>query len=137
MTDTRTAAGGEFGRFLLTGGASTALHYLILIVLVQSGACGTVLATSIGFGVSAVFNYLVNARFTFRSDASHARAFPRFAVVAGTGLTLNAILMWLLNVVAGVPYVVAQVGATVITLVWNFLLNKHWTFARSHALEKA
>jgi putative flippase GtrA len=121
---------GEFGRFLLTGAGATALHYAVLVALVQAGACGPVAATTIGFVVGATVNYFMSARYSFRSDASHADASPRFAAVALSGLALNALVMWVLNGWLHLPYVVAQVGATGVTIGWNFLLNKHWTFSK-------
>ena len=121
----------QFFRFLAVGGAATALHYLILVALVQLELAGPVAASSIGFTISAAFNYALNRLLTFKSDASHVSALPKFALVAGTGLILNGAIIWLLLATGMVHYLVAQVFATGVTLVWNFALNRLWTFRTS------
>ena len=119
---------GQLIRFLLVGGFATALQYLILITLVQAGMAGPVVASSIGFTLSALANYALNKRFTFASPHRHRVALPRFAAVALSGLTINGAMVWLLADVAALHYVIAQIGATACTLAWNFALNRLWTF---------
>lgn len=119
----------QFLRFAIIGGLATAIQYSILIALVESAVAGTVIASSIGFAVSAVANYMLNRRFTFRSTKAHVEAFPKFTIVALLGLTLNAFLIWLCNIVVGFHYLLAQVLATVGTLLWNFTMNRIWTFS--------
>ena len=57
----------QFGKFLLVGGFATALQYAVLAVLVQTAGIDPVLASSIGYLVSALANYELNYRLTFRS----------------------------------------------------------------------
>lgn len=114
--------------FLLVGGSCTAFHYLVLIALVSIGRLSPAFASSIGFSLSAILNYAFNRRLTFRSDASHHAAFPKFLGVAISGLGLNASLLLLLNERLGWHYMVAQIIATGMTLVWNFTFHKIWTF---------
>ena len=123
----------QFTRFLLVGGLATACHYLILVVLVQTGLTQPLTASNTGFALSAVLNYLLNRRFTFASQRPHREAAPRFALVAATGLAINAGLFWLVHNLGGQNYLLAQVAATIGTICWNFALNRIWTFARPGA----
>jgi putative flippase GtrA len=120
---------GQFIRFTIIGGFATLIQYAVLIALVQGGGINAVTASSVGFVLSAVVNYALNRRITFRSDQPHAKASPRFATVAVGGLAVNAGLIWLFHVAAGLHYLLAQVLATIGTLLWNFALNRAWTFA--------
>lgn len=122
---------GQFSRYVLVGGVATLAHYLILISLVQLSLCDPVLASSIGFAMSALLNYALNAQFTFQSSDQHRRTFPRFAIVALSGLALNALLIWISHDLLNVQYIIAQLGATSCTLAWSFGLNKMWTFSPS------
>ena len=70
---------GALLRFLLVGGTATAMQYAVLVALVRWAGVGPTLASCIGFVLSAVLNYALNRRFTFRSQARHAQALPRFA----------------------------------------------------------
>ena len=119
---------GEFVRFLTVGGVCTALQYLILIALVSTAATDTAVASSIGFSFSALLNYQLNRRYTFRSDRSHRQAAPRFLIVLGVGLLLTYSLMQMLANGIGLHYLLAQVGTTGVVLIWNFGINRLWTF---------
>ena len=121
----------QFVKFALVGGLATAVHYAILVALVESLRWPPVAATSVGFAVSALGNYLLNRRFTFRSRRRHVEAAPRFAVVAVVGFWINAGVVWLAFDAAGLHYLVAQVVATLATLGWNFAGNRHWTFGHA------
>lgn len=118
----------QFGRFLFVGGFATAVHYVILIFLVNGWGADAVAGSTAGFIVSATFNYLLNRRFTFNSEREHSTAFPRFIAVALGGLAINATVVWLLGSVAGFHYLFAQVVATLMALSWNFVCNRIWTF---------
>lgn len=129
---TRAVSGGRkhlsrFVRFTVVGGIATAIQYAILVLLVRGFGMAPTAASSIGFALSAVANYLLNYRFTFRSNRPHAPAAAKFGLLAGAGLLINAgIMHWL--VAARVEYLLAQVCATAVVLVWNFIGNSVWTF---------
>ena len=118
----------EFTRFLLVGGASTAIHYLILVGLFHGFGVNALLASGFGFSISAIFNYLMSRAFTFRSKRGHAQGVPRFIATALMGLGLNSMILWWVSAVLGWYYLFGQIIATVVTLAWNFLINKYWTF---------
>ncbi len=119
----------QFLVFVVVGGGCTAFHYFVLVVLVSISAASPALASAIGFSASAILNYAFNRHLTFRSNASHNRAFPKFVGVALSGLGLNTALIVLLNERLGWHYMLAQIVATGVTLVWNFTFHKIWTFS--------
>lgn len=121
----------QFVRFLMVGGLATLIQYAILFLLVHFLATNVVVASSIGFGISAVFNYLLNYRFTFSADVGHHKAVPKFALVAGMGLYVNGILIWFAHDYLSLHYLVSQVFATGGTILWNFVMNKIWTFRQA------
>ncbi len=124
--------------FIGVGAVATLVQYGILVLSVEILGLKPSLGSSIGFAISAVLNYWLNYHFTFRSQNSHAGAAARFALVALAGLVLNALAMVLLGRVPGLPYMAAQIIATVAVLAWNFLGNSLWTFAhrREHQADK-
>lgn len=115
-------------RFLLVGGLATSIHYAILIVLVNVGEVNEVIATTIGYSLSALFNYILNRSFTFRSEEAHGKAFPKFVAVALVGLAVNGVLVWLLVVQLNLHLIVGQVLATIGAIAWNYWANKNWAF---------
>jgi putative flippase GtrA len=119
----------QMGRFLVVGGIATALQYAILFTLAGYVGVRPLLASSIGFVASACANYTLNRRFTFRSDVNYFTGLERFFIIAGGGLALNAIVMAVGTTIVGLHYVAAQLLATAVVLLWNFQMNRVWTFS--------
>jgi putative flippase GtrA len=120
---------GRFGRFVLVGGAATAFQYIVLIACVQELSLAPVAASAIGFALSSVLNYCLNYRLTFRSSRAHTSALPRFLLIAGIGLGANSIAMWALTKPAHLGYILSQLIATTLVLLWNYIANRKWTFS--------
>jgi len=114
----------------MVGGVATFIQYLVLIGTVERWHWNAVIASSFGYFISAIANYLLNYYFTFRSDNWHRVAAARFALVAAAGFILNALLMELLAEKLHFPYVLAQILATVVTVMWNYWANSKWSFGR-------
>lgn len=118
----------QFSRYAGAGAVGTVAHYATLIMLVQGGVVMPVVGTTAGAVAGALVNYLLNYHFTFRSRRAHAHAAPRFAAVAVAGIVLNTAVFALVLAVAGTHYLVAQVVATLVVLVFGYLANRRWTF---------
>ena len=120
---------GQFLLFAGLGVIGTLGHYTILIVLVQFWAVDPVFASSFGFVVGAVINYILNYQFTFQSDKRHAEALTKFLIVATIGAGINGTIMYIGVENTNINYLIVQIFATCVVLLWNFVLNKLWTFA--------
>lgn len=126
----------RFLRFALVGGGATLLQYGLLIVLIELQLMAKVAASAVSFALSAAANYWLNYRFTFASKQRHAQTLPKFIITAAIGLAVNTLSFGLLLLV--VPhYLIAQLTATAITLVCNFLLHKHWIYRSSYDYNNA
>lgn len=116
----------RFVFYACMGAVGTVGQYLVLVALVSSRVSGPVLASSIGMFIGACINYALNYRFTFRSTTGHHRAAPRFFLIAGVGLGLNAAGMAVLT--PHLPYLIAQVLATGMVLLLTYTANSVWAF---------
>lgn len=114
--------------FALVGGLATLLQYAVLIAGVEFGGWRSDVASGVGYALSAGSSYALNYRYTFASGAPHARAVARFLGLATSGLVVNTLLMWLLAVRAGVPYVPSQLLTTCLVFAWNYLLSARWVY---------
>jgi putative flippase GtrA len=121
----------QFLRFAGVGVIGTAGHFAILIAVVEVLHGDPLVGSTLGFLGGALINYSLNRRFTFDSDASHGVALPRFLIVAAIGMGINTAIMAMLTKPLDTQYLVAQVVATALVLVWNFFANRFWTFADS------
>lgn len=122
------ALSDQFLRYALVGIAAAIGHYGTLIGLVATGAAGAVAASLAGFVVGGVISYVLNRRFTFESDKSHAGAVPRFAAIAVAAFLMTGALMWAFTTFTPLHYLLAQLVTTGIVLVWTFFANRFWTF---------
>lgn len=118
----------KFIKFVGVGGTATAIHYAILILLVELDWASAVTASAAGYVISSVVNYLLNYYLTFSSTARHSIATVRFLIVASAGLAINSALIYLMADIAGLYYLAAQVIATFIVLLWNFYIHHIWTY---------
>jgi putative flippase GtrA len=117
--------------FGLVGAVGTACHYGTLILLVEVMHVGAVAATTAGFLVGMIVNYLLNYRHTFRSDKPHLEAAPKFMAIGVCTGVLNSLLVHAGVNVAGLNYLVVQVVTTGVLFLVNFVLNSLWTFRGS------
>lgn len=130
---------GTIGQFLMfagVGAIGTIGHYTTLIVLVQFWAVDPVFASSFGFVVGAIINYILNYHFTFQSDKRHREALTKFLIVATIGAGINGFIMYIGVENTRINYLIVQIFATLVVLLWNFVVNKLWTFAHPDAKEK-
>jgi putative flippase GtrA len=109
----------DFLRFATVGAVATAAHYTVLIGLTELGGMNPVGATVFGFAVGAVVSYTLNRRYTFAVRPAFMQGFVKFAIVVGVGAVLNAAIVAFF-IRYGLHYMIAQVIATGLVLVWNF-----------------
>lgn len=116
----RVSIARQFLRFAAVGVVATAVHYAVLFSLVEFAGVQPVLATIAGFLTGGVVGYVLNRRFTFEERPAYARGLVKFLIVISIGGAINAAI-FAFFVAQGLYYMLAQVIATLIVLVWNFV----------------
>ncbi len=117
----------QFLRFAAAGALGTACHYLVLLALSAGAGIAPGPAAACGALVGAVVNYWLNRNLIFRSERRHAEALPRFAAMALFGALLNGLIVGALARL-GLHFMAAQVCATLLVLVLNYVISKKWIF---------
>jgi putative flippase GtrA len=118
----------QLWKFACVGAIATLIQFGILIFLVQLFGVAPVAASVAGYMVGACFNYYLNYKITFKATTNHKKTALMFGVTTGVGLFLNAVVMSFCLNTLHAKYIYAQVAATGCVFVWNFTLNKLWTF---------
>lgn len=119
----------QFLKFSLVGVAATLTTYFVLVLLVEVLHQAAVPASVLGYLAGAAVNYVLNYRFTFSSTQAHQVAIPRYMTVMAVGFALNVIIMYVAVSRLAIHYLLAQLVAVAIVLVWSFALNRRWAFA--------
>ncbi len=122
---------GRAMRFLAVGGFATILMYLLLVMAIEWLHFNPVVASVAAYLISAIVNYWLNHRLTFRSTQRHRVAALRFSVVVACGLMLNTLIMYLGTEHGSWHYLPTQIVATGCVLIWNFVGSQWWTFRSS------
>lgn len=110
---------GQFARYVACGLTAAAVHYAILIVLVEAGA-PVVPSSCAGATVALITSYLLNYHFTFRSAGPHGATLGRFLAVSAGGWLINAGAMFLLVRTVDAHYLVLQTAAVAAMVLFNF-----------------
>lgn len=117
----------RFVRFLLVGGSSTLIQFILLVGFIELFLMSKVYASAVSYALSAVYNYLLNYHFTFSSDQQHRETAPKYILAVGLGLSINTAVFYGLLLLLP-HYLFAQIGATLTALAVNFLVQKYWIF---------
>ena len=93
----------RFFRYAAVGAVATAAHYAILVGLVEAGWLAPARAAAVG-------------------------AWLRFQITAVIGAAISFSIVFV-GTRIGVHYLIAQVVATLVSLVVTFEINRRWSFA--------
>ncbi len=115
-------------RFGVVGVATAVVHYGLLYIGVEFVRLGATLASSIGFVVSVIFNYLMHYSWTFAQPAPHGRTLVRYLVMVACGFGINALVMYVGVHGWALHYLITQALALVAVVLWNFSLSNLWVF---------
>jgi len=129
---------GDKIRFVIVGGANTALDFLVLFLFVNLGV-DKIVANYISTSVALIFSFFANKSFTFKNtDKNAKKQFLLFLVVTLAGLwVLQPIIIWATSPILA-PYItneaallfVTKLIATVASLIWNYLLYSRLVFKK-------
>lgn len=121
----------HFIKFCIVGGSAAALNFTIYYLLVARLDVWYVVAAVWAYALSAIFNFFANKFWTFRHPAqgrAMIRQVGKFAIVLGSGMLINTILIYIGTDFLGFDYRVSWVVATGLVTFWNFAFNRLWTF---------
>lgn len=125
-------------RFGIVGLANTGLDFVILFILTSLGL-NAIVANYISTGIAFIFSFIVNKKFTFRSNSgSVKKQFGLFLIVTMIGLwVIQPIVIYLVTTLLTptnwndqIILFGAKVIATVASLVWNYLFYSRLVFKK-------
>jgi putative flippase GtrA len=112
-------------------GLSAALGFVVLsgamVALFHSVPAAVV--STICYAMFIVPTYLAHRRFSFRTDAPHRQALPRYMAVQALGLLLAALFSYLAYDIVRLPSLPASILVIGLTSGVNFILLRAWAFA--------
>lgn len=122
-------------RFAFIGGINTALDFGILFLLTALGL-DKLVANFFSTSVAFVFSFFANRTFTFKSTGSAKKQFLPFLIVTLIGLwilqplVILAITQLLHSLDQALALFIAKLIATVVSLIWNYILYSRFVFKK-------
>lgn len=119
----------ELLRYISIGGLCALTDIALLYFFVNHLRIWYLTATTISFVIVTFFGYFGQKYFTFRDlSKNHKKQITIFFIVAGVGLTINALCMFFFVSVVVLWYITSNIITKFVVLIWNFLANKYITF---------
>ena len=122
----------QFIKFGIVGSSNTLVDFVIYIFLTSALSWHYMAAATAAFIVAVTWSFYFNRRWTFRARArgrSVRRQYVRFVMANGLSLMLNLSLFYIIVDVYGVYDLFAKAAAGSIMALFNFNLNRLWTFS--------
>jgi len=120
----------EFPRFLVVGGASTALNYAIFFLLLRFFGVFYPLASALGYGAALLVGYCANRTWTFDHKKKHSsRLFASYLLVYGFSLSISLGFLVVLVDILGVSPEWGNLVALGISTILNFLGLRLFVFS--------
>ena len=115
----------EIIRFCFVGGVSFLMDYALLFALTEFVGIYYLYSSAISFSITVVFNYWLCVIYVFKG--ARKQSAWQAIIFFGTGvigLGLNQLCMWFFVTVAGLHYMLAKIGATIIVTIWNYVTKR-------------
>ena len=125
-------------KFLIVWVSSTLVEVWFLFVFVDFFEIPLFFWIILSF-LLAVLNWFIwNKFWTFRDKSvKYKRQFTKFLFVSTGGLLLTLCFMYFFTSILSIHYIISKLLTSAIVVVWNFLLNKYWTFKiKTHKFEE-
>lgn len=115
-------------KFVTVGGTSFIIDFCILYSLTEFAHWHYLLSATLAFIVAGMYNYHLNRNWTFKADGSQKKQLPAFLLTGGIALLLNNFILYASVDLLGVWYIYGKIIATALVTIWNFFINKYFTF---------
>lgn len=115
-------------RYAVVGAVATAVHYALLVGLVEGFGWPPWLGAGLGAVVGAQVAFVGNRAYTFAHRGAVRASWTRFQLTAAAGALLGMALVALAQALRW-HYLVGQIVATGLVMLVTYAVNRRWTFA--------
>lgn len=116
----------QLAKFGVVGVVATVIDFGVMNVLHYGMHLDILIANTVGFIISLIFNYLASMKFVFehREGMSRRREFAIFVMLSIIGLLLNDGIVVALNKGLALEANLAKIAATALVMIYNFVTRK-------------
>jgi putative flippase GtrA len=121
----------ELGSLLLSAAGSAGAWLAAALGRLGVGSIDAAVANFVGYLAGMVNSFILNKAWTFEARGRTWQQMQRFVTLNVVGLLGSTLIMFAVVDLLGAPYLPIFVGTVVLTTIFHFFGNKHWTFAGS------
>jgi putative flippase GtrA len=119
----------QFLSFAVIGGSAAALFVALSTLMIELPiSAPDWLLSSICYAFFILPVYMLHRRFSFRSEAPHRHALPRYIVIQIVGLILATVFSYVCYGVFQMPTLSAAIVVVALTSGINFAILRTWAF---------
>ena len=119
----------RFLKFAIVGVSNTAISFLVYVVLVKLSLY-YILASIISYIAGILNSYILNTAFVFKEKKTKKNLFM-FSSVYLSALLINLSLLYIMVDVFGIGPITGQILVTGLVMIYNYIMQKKWTFGAS------
>ncbi|WP_432737125.1 GtrA family protein [Maridesulfovibrio sp. FT414] len=119
----------RFLRYGCVGGGTFLFDLGLLCIFIEKLGWNPVTAAGTAFLLAVSLNYIISRSFVFKgTERSLKQGYLGFLLIAGTGLAIVTGGMHIMTSVLNWQYIVSRIMVSLVTGMWNYLLNLHVNF---------
>jgi putative flippase GtrA len=118
----------QFVIFCFVGASNTIISLVVYYILLKI-SINYLVASSIGYAVGIINGYLLSSKYVFNKK-NQTKTLVKFVTVYLSSLIINLLLLSFIATHLGVDKFIAQIPVTFFNVMYNFFINKAWTFKR-------
>lgn len=119
----------EIFRYLVVGGGAVGIDFISHMLMLHVLEVELSISKAIAYILGAIFSFIVNKIWTFKSDQSLSTSFVKFSALYATtfitNVAVNAFVVWI-----GMPVIFAFGVATATSIILNYLGQKFWVYRK-------
>jgi putative flippase GtrA len=120
----------EFLLYAIIGLSGVLLDFLAFVLLYNLFGADEFVATFVSTTLGIVNNFVLNSALNFRTQDRPLGRFVRFYLVGAAGIVLTAAMFAVFSRRLGIDPNVVKMASMPVVLVFQYTLNKKWTFSR-------
>ena len=126
----RSLLKGKKVKFLFVGVLNTVFSYInsILIYFFLNQKVALIFILIISHLINVTFSFMTNKIFVFKSSSQIRIEYVKFHMVYLVNFLFNIFLLWLLVAKFNIPYWLALIITTVLSVIYSFLAHLKFTF---------
>ncbi|BAH05083.1 GtrA family protein [Clostridium kluyveri] len=118
----------KFIKYAISGTINTLITLLIYNILIQIGV-NYMISNVIAYFLGIINGFILDKIWVFKSNKKIVILFSKFIIVNIISLLFNSIILFTLVNNIGLDSVLSQLISTISTGMFNYIMNKVWTFS--------